>query len=67
MKSKIILPYAPILIESTRSIGYSFESAVADIIDNSLGKNATEINVFFSAKEPQYVAIIDNGCGMTGE
>ena len=57
MKSKIVLPYAPILVESTRSIGYSFESALADIIDNSLGKNATEINVLFSSKDPQFVAV----------
>ena len=56
MKSKIVLPYAPILVESTRSIGYSFESALADIIDNSLGKSADEINVLFSSKEPQFVA-----------
>ena len=40
MKKEIILPYAPILVESTRSIGYSFESALADIIDNSISKNA---------------------------
>lgn len=65
MKSKIVLPYAPILVESTRSIGYSFESALADIIDNSLGKSADEINVLFSSKEPQFVAVIDNGVGMT--
>lgn len=65
MKSKIVLPYAPILVESTRSIGYSFESALADIIDNSLGKNATEINVLFSSKDPQFVAVIDNGVGMS--
>ena len=55
MKTKIVLPYAPILVESTRSIGYSFESAVADIIDNSLGKEATEVNILFSSKDPQYV------------
>lgn len=65
MKTKIVLPYAPILVESTRSIGYSFESALADIIDNSLGKEATEINILFSSKDPQYVAIIDNGVGMS--
>ena len=50
MKTKIVLPYAPILVESTRSIGYSFESAVADIIDNSLGKEATEVNILFLQK-----------------
>ena len=29
MKDKIVVPYAPILVESTRSVGYSFEAAVA--------------------------------------
>ena len=67
MKSKIVLPYAPILVESTRSIGYSFESALADIIDNSLGKETTEVNILFSSKEPQFVAIVDNGTGMSEE
>lgn len=65
MKSKIVLPYAPILVESTRSIGYSFESALADIIDNSIGKEATEVNILFSSKTPQYVAIVDDGKGMS--
>ena len=64
MKEKIVLPYAPILVESTRSIGYSFESALADIIDNSIGKNASEVHVYYSSKDPQYIAIIDNACGM---
>lgn len=67
MKSKIVLPYAPILVESTRSIGYSFESALADIIDNSLGKNADEIRVMYSSLDPRYVAVIDNGSGMSEE
>lgn len=65
MKSKIVLPYAPILVESTRSIGYSFETALADIIDNSIGKEADEVRVFFSSKDPQFVAILDNGIGMS--
>lgn len=67
MQTKVVLPYAPILVESTRSIGYSFESALADIIDNSLGKEATEINILFSSQSPQYVAIVDNGVGMDEE
>jgi len=67
MKPKTVLPYAPILVESIRSIGYSFETALADIIDNSIGKRANEINVFFSSKDPQYVAVVDNGEGMTEE
>lgn len=65
MENKIVLPYAPILVESTRSIGYSFESALADIIDNSIAKNATDIDIVFSSLTPQFVAVIDNGTGMT--
>lgn len=30
-------PFAPVLMESTRAIGYSLEAAIADIIDNSIG------------------------------
>ena len=66
MKEKIVVPFAPILVESTRSIGYSFESALADVIDNSIGKNATEVHVEYSSRDPQYIAIIDNACGMDG-
>lgn len=64
MESKIVLPYAPILVESTRSVGYSFEAALADIIDNSIGKGAKEIYVNFDSAEPQYIAIIDDASGM---
>lgn len=65
MKEKIVVPYAPILVESTRSIGYSFEAAVADIIDNSISASASEIRVAFSSKDPQFLCIEDNGWGMT--
>jgi hypothetical protein len=64
MREKILVPYAPILVESTRSIGYSFEAAVADIIDNSIGKGASEINLNFMSIGNPYLAIIDNACGM---
>lgn len=57
-------PYAPVLMESTRAIGYSIESAIADIIDNSLAANASDINIFFSASGIPYIAILDNGSGM---
>ena len=65
MRDRIVLPNAPILVESTRAIGYSFESALADIIDNSIGKGAKNIDVFFESTEPQYIAVLDDGCGMT--
>lgn len=67
MKDELLLPFAPILVESTRSIGYSFESALADIIDNSIGKGATNIDVMFDSNYPQYIAVIDDAEGMSKE
>ena len=67
MEKKIVVPYAPILVESTRSIGYSFEAAVADIIDNSISASASEIRICFSSQIPQWLCIEDDGWGMTAE
>lgn len=68
-KNKIIdlPPYAPTLIESTRAIGYSLEAAIADIVDNSIAANATQIDVFFFPIDDEYIAIVDNGDGMGDE
>lgn len=60
-------PYAPVLMESTRAIGYSMESAIADIIDNSISAMATDINIFFDTLSKPYIAILDNGIGMTSD
>jgi anti-sigma regulatory factor (Ser/Thr protein kinase) len=66
MTSIQLLPHASSLIESLRDIGYSFESAVADIIDNSITANAREIKIYFDFKDKKFLlAIIDNGIGMS--
>lgn len=57
-------PSAPDLLESMRAIGYSFEAALADLIDNSIAAEARNINVRFSVSGEPYVAIIDDGTGM---
>ena len=64
MEDLILTPYAPNLVESTRSIGYSFETALADIIDNSISNFSKRVDVKFSITGIPYVAIIDNGIGM---
>ena len=47
-------------------MGYTFESAIADIIDNSLAADASEIRLKFPVSpEELYVAICDNGEGMS--
>lgn len=68
MKYKDTPPFAPVLMESTRAMGYSLEAAVADIIDNSVAAGASEVEVHFSAHDAvPYIAILDNGVGMTDD
>lgn len=64
MIEKQSLPSAPILIESIRSIGYSFEAAIADLIDNSISAKATRIDILSIPNEEPYIIIFDNGNGM---
>ena len=50
-----------------RSIGYDFETALADIIDNSITANAKNIDIYYQTNnnENLYLSIIDDGFGMT--
>jgi len=65
IKSIQLLPKASSLIESLRDIGYSFESAVADVIDNSITAKAKNIRIYFDiSKKNLSLAIIDDGQGM---
>lgn len=59
-------PEPGILVESLRDIGYSFQSALADIVDNSLAARATKIELFAlpMQKSGFMVGIIDNGTGL---
>ena len=57
-------PEASSLMESTRAIGYSLQTAVADIIDNSIVAEATRVDIFYSPVGDIYVAFLDNGIGM---
>ena len=58
-------PEAGRLMGSMRSIGYTFESAMADIIDNSISACSHEIHLFFPTEASScYVAVLDDGIGM---
>ena len=65
---KEVSPNASSLVMSMRSIGYSFNNAVADIIDNSITAEADriEIECIWDGENPT-VEIIDNGNGMNRE
>ncbi len=67
MKTVIMPPDAPTLMWSTRAIGYTTPSAVADLIDNSISAMANEIHIVYMSGEDGYVSILDNGEGMSPE
>lgn len=61
-------PSAYLLMNSMRSIGYSFNSAVADIIDNSISAFANNIWIYVNSDPTSlYLAFIDDGKGMSEE
>ena len=67
MKIIDLPPLASSLTESIRDIGYSLNTAVADIIDNSISANSKNINVYSHEDEGIKFAIIDDGMGLVEE
>ena len=58
-------PPAKTLITGIRAIGYSFSTAVADIIDNSISARATRIDIISEVNvSSAYIEFLDNGIGM---
>jgi Histidine kinase-, DNA gyrase B-, and HSP90-like ATPase len=59
-------PKASILIESMRDVGYSLETALADVVDNSITAGATTVHLHVETSGSQSrIGIVDNGRGMT--
>ena len=55
----------PNLLESMRSVGYDLNTAIADIVDNSIAAEATRISIlYFDQGEEPYIAVVDDGGGM---
>jgi len=64
----IIRPEAESLIQSARSFGYTIETALSDLVDNSITAAASEINITFGTDHyNSFVRIEDNGNGMDEE
>jgi hypothetical protein len=58
-------PSAACLSASLRDLGYSLETAIADLIDNSISADATDIQIFCDiTRNPPVLVIADNGRGM---
>jgi hypothetical protein len=65
MRDHDLPPFAPALMESTRAIGYSIETAIADIVDNSIAASSSRVDINFFPIGSPYISISDNGIGMT--
>ena len=60
------IPHAASLIEGLRDFGYSLETSLADIIDNSITAGATRVDISAdTASDLPWIALVDNGIGMT--
>ncbi|KLT64737.1 ATP-binding protein [Pedobacter sp. BMA] len=63
-KTELVDPNVGNFIESIRDIGYSFEVAVADLIDNSITAGASKIQIYLAPQPQIRFAMLDNGQGM---
>lgn len=66
MRTHEVAPSAKTLIESMRDLGYTLETALADIIDNSVAAGATNIAILadFNEGSPR-IGVIDDGRGLS--
>lgn len=66
LKTQNAEPLASSMIETFRAIGYNLQTAIADIIDNSISASAKNIYVDFQwAGQNSWISIRDDGYGMT--
>ncbi|RLB89522.1 MAG: ATP-binding protein [Deltaproteobacteria bacterium] len=64
-KSEVVSPNIKNFIKSLRDIGYSFEVAVADLIDNSIAARAYNITIYVVAEPEMFFSMLDDGIGMS--
>lgn len=66
MAGLILDPDPSRVMEGLRDTGYDFNTAMADLVDNSIAANATKIDVQIQMDPNSEVVvyIADNGCGM---
>jgi len=63
-----VTPNPEFLIKSISEQGYSFEAALADLIDNSISADASQVEVLIDTNHVPYTLFIaDNGTGMNEE
>lgn len=58
-------PYAGSMLESLRGLGYALPTALADLVDNSITANSSEVAIHLEWAGPDsWVRILDDGDGM---
>lgn len=64
-----LLPDPERIVTGLRDTGYTFNTAIADIVDNSIAANATKINITVNIDPNMSITVYvaDNGCGMDTE
>lgn len=67
METQIVNPDVSNFVKSLRDIGYTFEIAVADIVDNSIDANAKNIRIHAVAEPDLYFSMLDDGIGMSNK
>src|SRR3954468_1617543 len=65
-KTHVLPPDPSRLIEGLRDTGYDFNTALADVIDNSVDAGASNIavRIDMDADGDIVISVADNGCGM---
>jgi len=68
LKTMEIAPHAGALLKSLRGFGYSPETALADLVDNSIsaGANLIELSIDWNEGDPR-IGVRDDGPGMSFE
>ncbi len=58
-------PPSGYLLSSMRAVGYSLQTAIADLVDNSIAARASKVDILFNGTvSDPYVAVLDDGHGM---
>lgn len=65
VNTEIVNPNVGNFIESIRDIGYSFEVAVADLVDNSITAGCSELQILLVPEPDLVFSLLDNGIGMS--
>ncbi len=66
MEFDVAAPDPAGMVASLSSLGYSFEAAIADLVDNSVSAGANSIDVDFTwAGSGSWIAVVDDGDGMS--